>query len=306
MAEKENPMAVIGVDVGGTQIKAATFFGSKHGAITRVPTAREEGPEAITKRVLKLITEMVGAEPAAKAIGIALAGEINEETGVAEASENLGWDKVPFRQLIQEATSLPVGVGHDVRAGGVAEMTFGALRGVTDGLFMPIGTGISGAMVIGGVLNSHRLGGEIGHLDVGTERACACGSKGCLETIATGPSIAARYLEKSGNQVPGAAEVVARANAGELAAQEVWSSAIEAIAVALTSYISILAPSVVVIGGGVSKSGDGLIKPLRESLQKKLVWQQLPQLRIAELGDLATCIGASILAQRAYQNTITS
>jgi glucokinase len=185
-------------------------------------------------------------------------------------------------------------------------MTVGALRGVSEGLFMPIGTGVSGAMVIGGVLNSHRLGGEIGHLYVGTDRECACGSRGCLETIATGPSIAARYFEKSGNQVPGAAEVFSRANSGDQDAREVWASAIEAISVALTSYISLLAPSVVVIGGGVSKAGDGLIQPLRESLQNKLVWQKRPDLRIAELGDLATCIGASILAQRAYQKSITT
>jgi glucokinase len=294
---------VIAIDVGGTELKGAIFEGTNHGKIFRVATLREDGPKAITNRVMELVKDLLTLEPTAKAIGIAVAGQINEESGVAEASENLGWDHVPFRSMIKKATGLPVGMGHDVRAGGLAEQTFGSLRNAKDALFLAIGTGISGAMVIQGVLNSHKLAGEIGHLDVGSKIACACGSSGCLETVATGPSIATRYFEKSGNRVAGAAEVFELLGSGDTQAIEVWNRAIDSLSLALTSYISILAPDLVVIGGGVSKAGLGLLKPLQISLEEKLAWQKMPILKIAELGDLATCIGASILALNAYSKS---
>ena len=248
---------------------------------------------------MSLVAKLVRLEPQAKAIGIALAGQINEETGVAEASENLYWDEVPFRDMIQAATGLPVGLGHDVRAGGLAEQTLGGLKGVEDGLFLAIGTGIGGAMLIQGKLNSHKFGGEIGHLNVGSDRPCACGSSGCLETMATGPSIARRYFEKSGISVVGALEVSQRSELGDPSALGVWSEAASSLSLALTSYISVLAPEVIVIGGGVSKSGEGLLGPLRATLESQLVWQGMPLIRTSSLGDLATCIGASILARNA-------
>lgn len=304
MPEKVDEVKVIAIDVGGTELKGSIFEGISHGQVFRVATLREEGPEAITNRVMKLVQDLVALEPDAKAIGIAVAGQINEETGVAEASENLYWDHVPFLSMIKKATGLPVGMGHDVRAGGLAEQTFGSLKNVREALFLPIGTGIAGAMIIQGVMNSHKLAGEIGHLDVGSKIACACGSSGCLETVATGPSIATRYFEKSGNVVAGAAEVFELVKSGDRQASEIWYQAISSLALALTSYISLLAPDVVVIGGGVSKAGLGLLKPLQESLEKTLVWQKMPILKIAELGDLATCIGASILAVNAYNKSI--
>ncbi|SCX10008.1 ROK family protein [Candidatus Aquiluna sp. UB-MaderosW2red] len=298
--ETHKNLKVIAIDVGGTEIKAAVFTGPKQGEVFRVKTLRAEGSKGITARVMKLVADLVALEPEAKAIGIALAGQINEETGVAEASENLYWDNVPFRDMIKAATGLPVGLGHDVRAGGLAEQTLGGLKGVENGLFLAIGTGIAGAMLIQGKLNSHKFGGEIGHLNVGSDRSCACGSSGCLETVATGPSIAQRYFEKSGIQVAGAAEVFEFSKSGDALAGQVWGDAVRSLSLALTSYISVLAPEVIVIGGGVSKAGEGLMGPLRANLESQLVWQKMPLIKASSLGDLATCIGASILAQNAY------
>jgi len=172
----------------------------------------------------------------------------------------------------------------------------GAAVGIDDVLFMPIGTGISGAMYIGGRMMENKYAGEIGHLDVGSGDLCACGAIGCLETVATGPSIARRYNALTGASVSGAKPVLDRMTDGDLIAAGVWDDAVEALATALTSYVTLLSPELIVVGGGLSAAGDLLLVPLRVAVERRLVWQQPPRIVQAALGDNAACLGAAILA----------
>lgn len=295
--------ATIALDVGGTEIKGAIRDSS--GTVTalrRWSTSRTKGPDAVVSLVISAMGELLREAPATEAVGLVVPGIVDDAAGVALYSENIGWRDVAFRHLIAQGSGLPTGFGHDVRAGGLAERTLGASRDSDDVLFMPIGTGISGAMIVEGRSIDNMLGGEIGHLDVGSARLCACGLTGCLETVATGPSIARRYFEASGTQVDGAKPVVERMLAGDLHAANVWHDAVEGIAAALSSYVSLLAPELVVIGGGLSGAGDILLDPLRSALRSRLVWQREPRLAIADLGDLAGNVGAHLLAQRAAEN----
>jgi glucokinase len=296
--------STVAIDVGGTEIKGAIrdSTGSLV-ALRRWPTSREAGPTAVVDLVLSALDQLLRDAPATQAVGLVVPGTVDEANGVAVYSENIEWRDVPFRRLARDASALPVGFGHDVRAGGLAERTLGASRGSDDVLFMPIGTGISGAMIVEGRSIDNMLGGEIGHLDVGSGLACVCGLTGCLETVATGPSIARSYFEVSGTQVSGAKPVVELMQAGDPQAKAVWQGAVDSIAAALASYISLLAPELVVIGGGLSGAGDLLLDPLRIALRSRLVWQREPRLVIAELGDLAGNVGAHLLAQRAMELT---
>jgi glucokinase len=294
--------ATVAIDVGGTEIKGAIrdATGSVV-SLRRWPTSREGGPDAVVELVLGSLREMLGDAPGTEAVGLVVPGTVDEAGGVAVYSENIEWRDVAFRRLAEEASGLPVGFGHDVRAGGLAERTLGASRGSDDVLFMPMGTGISGAMIVEGRSIDNMLGGEIGHLDVGSGLACVCGLTGCLETVATGPSIARSYFEATGTRVDGAKPVVERMQAGDEAAKSVWLRAVDSTSVALASYVSLLAPELIVIGGGLSGAGDLLLDPLRTALRSRLIWQREPRLAAAELGDLAGNVGAHLLAQRAVE-----
>jgi glucokinase len=293
--------ATIALDVGGTEIKGAIRDDS--GTVVtlrRWPTPRQDGPLAVLRAVSAAAAELLGEASGTCAVGLVVPGTVDEHAGVGLFSENIGWRDVPFRQLMADASGLPVGFGHDVRAGGLAERTVGAARGFDDVLFLPIGTGIAGAMVVEGRSIDGRFAGEIGHLDVGSGRQCACGLTGCLETVATGPSIATIYRELSGRTVSGAKPVVDLMLVGDETAARVWTTAIHAIAHALTSYITLLDPELIVVGGGLSGAGDVLLDPLRAALRARLVWQREPRLVRAELGDMAGNVGAHLLAVQAF------
>jgi glucokinase len=293
-----SPAAVAAIDVGGTLLKGGHV--GPDGALAhsaRRPTGREGGPDAAVAAILDFAAELVAAAPVG-AIGVAVPGVVDEVTGTAVFSANIGWRDVPLRRLLAERTGLPVWFGQDVRAGALAEGRFGAGAGATDFLFMPIGTGIGGAMVLGGVAypGAAGLAGEIGHIVVRPGgRPCGCGHAGCLETYASAAAVAARYGELSGEQV-GAEEVVARAAAGDANAEAVWTGAVEALADGLHTYVTLLNPALVVIGGGLALAGDALFAPLAAALAARLTFQRAPRLAPAVLGDQAGCQGAGLAA----------
>jgi glucokinase len=291
---------VVALDVGGTAMKGAVQSADEAvDAFYRWPTPREDGPDAVVAAALAAVDELLERSPDAQAVGLVVPGLVDDQDGIALFSENIRWRDVPFRQLVAERTGLPVGFGHDVRAGGLAELVMGAAKGARDVLFMPIGTGISGAMQVAGRSVDDMFSGEIGHLDVGSGELCACGATGCLETVATGPSIARRYNALTGLSVVGAKPVAERMAAGDPAAAAVWQDAVDAIAHALASYVTLLSPELVVVGGGLSAAGEALLSPLRVALAKRLVWQREPRIVTAALGENAACLGAAILAFRA-------
>lgn len=299
---------IVALDVGGTAIKAVILgdngeIQSRH----HFDTHRENGPDAVVATVLRTVDALItltGGE--ARGVGLAVPGLVDEVNGIGIFSENIGWVDIPFRDLVEQRTGLAVGFGHDVRTGGLAEKASGAGLSAENMLFMPIGTGISGAMFIESQLNRNMYAGEIGHIDVGSGETCMCGSVGCLETVATGPSIATRFQRSTGIQVAGAREVLDRLQAGDGDAAAVWDDAIEALAVALATYTTLLAPDLIVLGGGLSNAGAALIDPLRARLHDRLTWQQKPRLERAEYGGYSAAFGAGILAADALeQRTIT-
>jgi len=294
----ESPVVVAGLDVGGTAMKGSVVAADGSVAHTRSwPTPREDGPDAVVDAVLDAAAELVRLDPATAALGLVVPGVVRDVDGIAEWSENIGWRDVPFRRLLTERLGLPVGFGHDVRAGGLLERRAGAAVGEQDVLFMPIGTGISGALTVAGVDLTGEFVGEIGHLDVGSGRPCACGGVGCLETVSTGPSIARSYAERSGVEVAGARPVFEAAARGDADARAVVDEAARALARALAAYTTLLAPDLVVLGGGVAAAGESLLAPVRSALAGLLPWQPVPRLVTAAFGANAASLGACLLAR---------
>ncbi|MEJ2852854.1 MULTISPECIES: ROK family protein [unclassified Saccharothrix] len=289
---------VVGVDVGGTATKAVLVDGDRVLAQAAAPTPRP-GPDVVAG-VLDVVAGLVGdLDPERVArVGVVVPGIVDEAAGVAVWSENLGWRDVPFAALLADRLGRVTAFGHDVRAGGLAESAVGGGRGARDAVFLPIGTGIAAALVLGGrVHDAGGYAGEIGHVDVGHDESCACGRTGCLEAIASASAIARRYTASTGTPTE-AADVARLVVQRDVDAVRVWDDAVRALAHALAWTASVLAPEVVVVGGGLSAAGDVLLRPLSEALRERLTFQRRPRLVAAELGGLAGCRGAALLAAK--------
>jgi glucokinase len=299
---------VAALDVGGTAMKGALV--GPDGATRcplRRPTPHRQGPGAVVDAAGGALRELL--EDARRerlevaAAGVAVPGIVDEARGVAVFSANLGWRDLPLRALLEARTGLPVGLGHDVRAGALAEATLGAARGEADVLFVPVGAGIAAAAIVDGrLLVAGGYAGELGHLQVDPDgEPCGCGGRGCLETVASGAALARRYAARAGRPVAGAAAVAERVRAGDPDAEAVWADAVAALAQGLAAAVALLGSRLVVVGGGLAGAGDLLLRPLTEALPARLSpgSTRVPRLVLAALGDQAGCLGAALLARGA-------
>jgi glucokinase len=299
-----NDDVVIAMDVGGTGMKCALIRpdGMVHHA-ERHPTLAARGPEAVAANILDVAGGLAdraradGLTPVAA--GVVVPGVVDEERGIAVWSSNVGFRDVPMRALISERLGVPAVLGHDVRAGGVAEARLGAGRGQRHVLFIAIGTGIAAAHVIDGkaFAGAHGAAGEVGHIIVRPGGPpCGCGARGCLESLASASAIGRRYAELSGVADAAAFDVAARAAAGEALATAVWTEAVEALADGLLTAQALYDAGTIVLGGGLAEAGEALLAPLRVALDARVTFHRLPTLTRAELGDTAGCLGAALLA----------
>ncbi|NVI92248.1 ROK family protein [Actinomadura sp. BRA 177] len=289
-------MTLIGLDVGGTSMKAAIVDGPTVLATESCPTDRTDPVGGILDFAAHLSSRATSLGSPAEAAGIALPGIVDESRGTAVHSANLGWRDVPMLHLARERLGIPVAIGHDVRTGGLAEAVLGAGRDTDDFVFMAIGTGIAAALILNGAPYPGTLGwsGEIGHVVVRPNGAdCACGNQGCLETYASASAISRRY----GGLIP-AEEVIARAAREDDRAKQVWSEALDTLADGLAATTLLLDPSLLVIGGGLAQAGEKLLKPLISRLATRLKFRVPPRLQLTELDDQAAVKGATILAAR--------
>jgi len=301
--ESEVCDVVAAVDIGGTRIKAALV------------TAAYETPAAVTTPTPKDIAADVGAVVHATVTdllataandghparlvgcGVVVPGLVDELRGVGLYSVNLGWRDLPIRDSVASLLGVPTAVGHDVRAGLLAETRLGAARGARHALFLPVGTGIAGALLLdGAVIAADGRAGELGHLVIDPSGpACRCGATGCLEVIASAAAIQREFAARTGRAAP-AEEIAVRASAGDPDASAVWARATAALAQAIVATVTITGVDLVLIGGGLAESGAALLDPLRADVASRLTFQRPPRLERAAFGARAGCLGAACLA----------
>ena len=311
----------IGVDVGGTKILAGTV--TEDGVITstaRRPTSRHDAAEVLDQ-VADVVAELVAGsgEPIA-GVGVGVAGLVDANRSHVYFAPNLRWSQVPVRDVLQEATGLPVAVENDGSIAAWGEYRFGAGRGTEDMVLVTVGTGIGGGIVLGGRLfrGAHGAAGEIGHINsVPDGRACGCGRGGCWEQYASGNALVREARERAaerrseaglllslGDGTPEGVqgpEVTEAALAGDPVAREAFERVGVWLGRGLADLAAVLDPEVFVIGGGVSESGDLLLASARTTLAEKLIGQQerpAPEVRVAELANSAGVVGAADLARQ--------
>jgi glucokinase len=322
---------VIALDVGGTGMKAALVGVDTepssgrpdvppprtpgHPALlyqTRRATGRERGPDAVVEEILDFAAELraYGEEhlgESALAAGVAVPGIVDARNGIAVYAANLGWRDVPLRRLLAERLGgIPVALGHDVRTGGLAEGRIGAGQGADRFLFVPLGTGIAGAIGIDGGVEegAHGFAGEIGHIVVRPGGApCPCGQRGCLERFASAAAVSQAWAEASGDPEADAADCAKAVESGDPRARAVWQEAVDALADGLVTALTLLDPRTLIIGGGLAEAGETLFTPLRAAVERRVTFQKLPSIVPAALGDTAGCLGAGLLARDLLNTT---
>ncbi|QSO53550.1 ROK family protein [Alicyclobacillus curvatus] len=306
---------VIGLDVGGSTVKAGVFNGSSQSfGDIRLKTyssknTREEIITNMATAVRQLMEQARGLRIGQLAgIGIGVPGFVNSRDGVVMHASNLSLHNVNLKQWFEEEFSVPCVVQGDARVGALAEREFGAAKGRDSLLYVVIGTGVGSGMILDGKVYEgvHSVAGEIGHTIVQPDgNICACGKRGCLETLVSGPMLIRAYQRRVGPQEITAKTLSERATAGEPDAVAVFRQAAQDLAFALSNYCTILDPSIVVIGGGVSLAGPVLFEPLREffSVYASALASRSIKIVPAQLGDRSGVVGASLLVKEFLANT---
>jgi glucokinase len=264
---------VLALDVGGTKLAAGVVDGSgRVHSFVVAPSDAERGPEATLARLFDLgrraVDESGAAWPEIVAVGIGCGGPLDAERGVLIAPPHLpGWHDVPITELAEREFERPVTLENDATAAAAGEHRWGAGAGTSNMVYLTLSTGVGGGVVIGGRLyrGSRGNGGELGHVTVDWHgRPCrGCGRRGCLEAYVSGTSIAERARE-AGLPFATAEDVAAAARGGDAGAKALWDETVEALACGVTSIVNLFEPELVVIGGGVSRSGEQLIGPVRD------------------------------------------
>ncbi|WP_348789443.1 ROK family protein [Leifsonia sp. NPDC080035] len=311
------PRAVLSLDIGGTKLAVAvvTEDGRTH-ALAVEPTRREEGPGVIVPRLFAMGHRAIADAgiPADRiaAVGISCGGPLDASAGVLTGPLHLpGWVDLPIVALAEREFGIPAALENDATAGALGEFRYGAALGADTMVYLTISTGIGGGAVIGGRLHRGAAGngGEFGHVMVRTGgRLCLCGRRGCLEGYASGTSIAARAREAVAERGADSAlarigevraeHVVAAAAAGDALAAELWEETIDVLSVAITDLVNVFEPDLVVLGGGVIRSGDALLVPVRERVAASAMppAAAASTVVVAGLGDEVCVVGAGAVA----------
>ncbi|MER7892029.1 ROK family protein [Micromonospora sp. NPDC094482] len=290
---------LVGLDIGGTKTLAALVGpGGEVLDHRRAPTPARSGPAAVLDTAARLAADLLPAAGAGP-VGVGTAGTVDPATGVIRyATDSLpGWSGTPVADALADRLGRPVRVTNDVNAAALGECWVGAGRGSDHLLLVAVGTGLGGAVVRDGRIETGVRGaaGEVAHLPApGAERLrCGCGRYGHLEGIASGSGLAAAYTAETGVRVSGRA-VAERAAAGDPVAGLVVERAGGVLGRTLAGLVALLDPATVLLAGGAA---GALLPAALTAFAADLppAWAEVP-LRPAALGELAVAIGAARLA----------
>ncbi|MGH3916233.1 MAG: ROK family protein [Pseudonocardiaceae bacterium] len=320
-------MLTIGVDVGGTHVRAGVVDPTgavldSRGAVT------PSGEHALENAIAELVTELAAAHREVGAVGLAVAGFVDLDRRRVRFCPHLPWRDVAVAERIEHRIQLPVILEHDANAAAVAEHRCGAARGGGVTLLVVLGTGIGAALLVDGELfrGAHGVAPELGHLRLVPEgRPCPCGKRGCWERYCSGTALATTAREllaaRGGAHAsprkepsPGPPTREASKDSPQLSGRQVASAARKGDPVALAAMAELARwlgeglalaadvydPEVVVIGGAVSESAPLFLDQAHEhyaTLVTASDYRPLVRLYPAQLGAEAGIVGAALLAR---------
>ncbi len=299
-----------GVDVGGTTVKIGLF--DEHGTLLEkreIPTRTEHGGAAILPDIAQSLQSFEIKKEDLLGIGIGVPGPVNDE-GVVNRCVNLNWGVFNLHEALGALTGLPVKAGNDANCAALGEYWKGGGMGSRSTVFVTLGTGVGGGIVIDGKIlgGAHGVGGEIGHITVSApdKYPCTCGKRGCVEQYASATGIlrmAKEALRESKEESSlrsveklTCKDVFNGAKAGDPLAVSVLEKVFDYLGEALASACCVCDPERIVLGGGVSKAGEYLLRGTERHFQEHMFHAcKGTEFSLAALGNDAGMYGAFYL-----------
>lgn len=296
-----NTRRFLGLDLGGTNIKAAVVESIDTATVPRVvsqaeyPTHADRGPQRVTERLIDIGRTTIEDAGPVDAAGLGVPGLFDTESGRIALFPNLPgpWSGHSLRDPVEDGLTVPTTLINDARAFVLAEGTVGAGRGHHTLVGLTLGTGIGGGIMINGQLHLGEFGtaGEVGHqIVVPDGPLCGCGNRGCVEVLAKADALA---------DLAGASDVTTvyeRAAAGDESCLKAINIAAGYIGIGLANVVTLLGPSCIVIGGGIVASGELVLGPIRDAMQSRVRLVPPDEIVVvpADLGSWAGAIGAAL------------
>ena len=271
----------------------------------RIETLAEHGVGYVIARTVTILRELLleidASEETLEAIGCSIPGPLDCNSGVVHFSPHLGWRDVPFVELMHRYLDVPVVIDDDAHCAALGEVRMGAARGMDCAVYVTISTGIGAGVIIGGNIyrGAHGFAGEVGHITIEANGPpCSCGNFGCFEALASGSAIATRAKQavihgdrtvlSTFNDDPvmlSAEHVVHAAEDGDAVALRIIESAGRYAGIGLAAVASAFDPQVIVVGGGVVRSGNIMLEHARKGFLERT---------ISPLGSLIPIVPAAL------------
>ncbi len=294
-------MTVLGIDVGGTNIKCVRL--SRSGEVVNLgstPTPSDAGPVGVREAMIGLIVQHAATAGPFRAVGVTIPGTVDIEAGTVGCVPNIpgDWSDFAVAEPIAQRVGAPVFLLNDARAFALAEARLGAARDLPTVVCVSLGTGVGGGVVVGGRLHGGATGlaGEIGHqvIDPADDAPlCGCGGRGHLEALTRADVLCERAEQAT------VEAVFAAADAGDPRAVAAVESEVRYLAIGLGNAYMLLCPDAFVIGGGIAQVGERLLVPLLVEVRRLMTFHgsDAIQIRLGELGPTAGAIGAALWAE---------
>ncbi len=307
-------MYCIGIDIGGTSVKAGIV--DRDGKILKkesVPTDVAGGSDKIISDIARLILSLADpADSAFAGVGIGCPGAVNSGTGVVDRAYNLKWHKVALAEKLFCTVGKPIKVSNDANAAALGETMFGVSGKYRDTVFLTLGTGVGGGIVLNGRLyeGNEGKGAELGHVVIDTDgELCSCGRRGCLEAYCSATALirdTKKAMEQNKDSLmwkfsPELDKVDGRtafecSKKGDKTAEAVVGRFVMYLGEGILNFANIFRPQAVILGGGVCAQGDYLISKLKDyCMERNYGFADTPHVDIltAKLGNDAGIIGAA-------------
>jgi glucokinase len=310
--------STIAIDIGASRMRAASFPTESIDRILYNQISTKSNGLPTEDRLINLIESVWPEDLDVLSIGVACPGPLDPINGIVINPPNIPeWNYFPLQEFLHDKFNIPIAINNDANLAAYGEYKFGAGKGYSNLIYLTISTGVGGGIIIDDkiFIGSSGFAGEIGHTTVVYQGAdCSCGQKGHLESYSSGPSIVKWFKSRHDDatlqeQFPEGeinAKVISNAaeNGDELAIAA-YERAGRYIGLAIADLLHIFNPSLVIIGGGVSRAGDLLFTPIRKSVEEFVISEvYLGDLKIvpAELGDDSGLLGALVLSREIAEN----
>ena len=314
-------MYYLGVDLGGTNIVVGLL--EEDGKIIKSiskPTIATRKIELIFDDIINMCKEIICefnlTKENLKGIGMGIPGEIDSKNGIINYSNNIHIDNFNAKEYVNKELDFPVAFANDADCAALGELVAGAGKGCDDIIILTLGTGVGGGIIINGKIYSgyYAGGAELGHQTIIYKgEQCSCGNRGCLEAYASASalirdakivaknnpsSILNKLVENGDIENMNAKVAFDSAEQGDEVAKNLVNEYIEYLSVGVANLINIFKPQMILLGGGISKQGEKLTKPLTEKTKEKIYGTSMKtKIEIATLGNDAGLIGAGMLVR---------